>query len=243
MFSPSPAALFSALAETPATYPQTRRCVLAKTITLWGSSSGGDTFSFERGLLGRGYSLVAGTDEAGRGPLAGPVVAAAVILPVSCPYQQFQDSKKLSARRRRELYNVLADMGAMVGVAVVSAAEIDRLNILQASLLAMKQAVADLPAVPDFLLVDGRSAVPVPLPQQALVGGDSRSASIAAASIVAKVTRDELMDQYHQEYPQYNFSRHKGYPTAEHRRIIARIGPCPIHRQSFRPVRECLTGK
>lgn len=186
---------------------------------------------------------MAGTDEAGRGPLAGPVVAASVILPVQCRYDQFLDSKKLTPLRRRELCATLADMGAMVGVAVVSAAEIDRLNILQASLLAMKKAVSLLPVVPDFLLVDGKFTVPLHLPQQALVRGESRSASIAAASIVAKVTRDELMERYHQEYPQYNFNRHKGYPTAEHRRIMARIGPCPIHRQSFRPVRECLAAR
>jgi len=204
---------------------------------------GEDTFSIERSLLRQGYSIVAGTDEAGRGPLAGPVVAASVILPVSCRYAQFRDSKKLTVRSRSELFATLGEMGAMVGVGVVSAAEIDSLNILQASLLAMKKAVAALPVVPDFLLVDGKFTVPVPLPQQALVRGESRSASIAAASIVAKVTRDELMDQYHQEYPRYNFSRHKGYPTAEHRRIIALIGPCPIHRQSFRPVREWLAKK
>lgn len=211
---------------------------------MWGPPPlGEETFSIERSLLRQGYSLVAGTDEAGRGPLAGPVVAAAVILPVSCRYAQFQDSKKLTARRRSELHAVLVEMGALVGVGVVSAAEIDSLNILQASLLAMRKAVADLPVVPDFLLVDGKFTVPVSLPQQALVRGESRSASIAAASIVAKVTRDELMDQYHQEYPRYNFSGHKGYPTAEHRRIIALIGPCPIHRQSFRPVRECLAKK
>lgn len=210
---------------------------MPKAITLWPASPEGDTFAIERFLLSQGYATVAGTDEAGRGPLAGPVVAACVILPPLCEYQQFQDSKKLSAKTRGELAKHLVVLEAEIGVGIVSAAEIDRLNILQASLLAMRKAVERLPVLPDFLLVDGKFTVPMNLPQQALVKGDSRSASIAAASIVAKVTRDAIMEQYHLEYPQYNFASHKGYPTAEHRRVIREIGPCPIHRQSFAPVR------
>ena len=212
---------------------------MPKTITLWPASPAGDTFAIERSLISQGYAAVAGTDEAGRGPLAGPVVAACVILPPHCEYQQFQDSKKLSAKVRRALADRLVALDADIGVGIVSAAEIDRLNILQASLLAMRKAVEKLPGLPDFLLVDGRFTVPMSVPQQALVKGDSRSATISAASIVAKVTRDAIMEQYHLEYPQYNFARHKGYPTAEHRRIIREIGPCPIHRQSFKPVRDC----
>ena len=214
---------------------------MPKAITLWPASSAGagDTFAIERSLISRGYATVAGTDEAGRGPLAGPVVAACVILPLHCEYQQFQDSKKLSAKARRELAHRLVALEAEIGVGIVSAAEIDRLNILQASLLAMRKAVERLPGLPDFLLVDGKFTVPMSVPQKALVKGDSRSASISAASIVAKVTRDAIMEQYHLEYPQYNFARHKGYPTAEHRRVIREIGPCPIHRQSFKPVRDC----
>jgi len=213
---------------------------LSKAITLWSASSSEDTFAIERSLLSQGYSTVAGTDEAGRGPLAGPVVAACVILPPRCEYQQFQDSKKLSAKARKELADRLVAIGAEIGVGIVSAAEIDRINILQASLLAMKKAVENLPGLPDFLLVDGKFTVPMAVPQKALVKGDSRSASISAASIVAKVTRDAIMDEYHRKYPQYNFAKHKGYPTAEHRRVIREIGPCPIHRQSFAPVRDCL---
>jgi ribonuclease HII len=212
---------------------------LPKAITLWPASPDGDTFAIERSLLSQGYAIVAGTDEAGRGPLAGPVVAACVILPPHCEYQQFQDSKKLSAKARGELAQRLVALEAQIGVGIVSAAEIDRLNILQASLLAMKKAVEKLPCLPDFLLVDGKFTVPMAVAQKAYVKGDSRSASISAASIVAKVTRDAIMEQYHLEYPQYNFARHKGYPTAEHRRIIREIGPCSIHRQSFKPVRDC----
>jgi ribonuclease HII len=212
---------------------------LPKAITLWPASPDGDTFAIERSLLSQGYAIVAGTDEAGRGPLAGPVVAACVILPPRCEYQQFQDSKKLSAKARGELAQRLVALEAQIGVGIVSAAEIDRLNILQASLLAMKKAVEKLPCLPDFLLVDGKFTVPMAVAQKAYVKGDSRSASISAASIVAKVTRDAIMEQYHLEYPQYNFARHKGYPTAEHRRIIREIGPCSIHRQSFKPVRDC----
>jgi ribonuclease HII len=212
---------------------------LPKAITLWPASLDGDTFAIERSLLSQGYAIVAGTDEAGRGPLAGPVVAACVILPPHCEYQQFQDSKKLSAKAREELAQRLVALEAQIGVGIVSAAEIDRLNILQASLLAMKKAVEKLPCLPDFLLVDGKFTVPMAVAQKAYVKGDSRSASISAASIVAKVTRDAIMEQYHLEYPQYNFARHKGYPTAEHRRIIREIGPCSIHRQSFKPVRDC----
>jgi len=212
---------------------------LSKTITLWPASSAGDTFAIERFLVSQGYATVAGTDEAGRGPLAGPVVAACVILPLHCDYHQFRDSKKLSAKARGELVDRLVAIGAEIGVGIVSAAEIDRLNILQASLLAMKIAVGKLSSLPDFLLVDGKFTVPLAVEQKALIKGDSRSASISAASIVAKVTRDAIMQQYHLEYPQYNFAKHKGYPTAEHRRILREIGPSPIHRQSFKPVRDC----
>ncbi|MGV1099413.1 ribonuclease HII [Thiovibrio sp. JS02] len=216
---------------------------MAKARRLWPHAPGDDTFAIERSLQTQGYAIVAGTDEAGRGPLAGPVVAACVILPSSCKYQQFQDSKTLNEKVRVQLASELVAIGAVIGVGIVTAAEIDRLNILQASLFAMKKAVESLAVVPDFLLVDGKFPAPVTIAQQALVKGDSRSASIAAASIVAKVRRDALMAKYHAEYPQYNFQRHKGYPTAEHFRLLREHGPCPIHRQSFAPVRECLTGK
>ncbi len=223
---------------------------------LWqGDSAGADSLRFERTLKDQGYRLVAGTDEAGRGPLAGPVVAACVVLPEDCRAAgRFQDSKQLKPQRRLELAAEIAALpGVYLGIGVVEPAEIDRLNILQASLLAMKKAVQALAAappgdgsdglLPDFLLVDGKQQVPIALPQQALVQGDSRSASIAAASIVAKVRRDEIMEHCHRRYPQYNFRRHKGYGTAEHLRLLREHGPCPLHRRSFRPVRSCLGGE
>lgn len=211
---------------------------------LWPESApGAGSFVFERSLYRQGYRLVGGADEAGRGPLAGPVVAACVVLPPECDYAGFRDSKTLTAARRQVLVEEIVRQGGRLGVGVVTAAEIDRLNILQASLLAMKLAVEQLTPAPDFLLVDGRFTVPLPLPQQALIKGDARCASIAAASIVAKVRRDALMEEFHRQYPQYNFQRHKGYATAEHRRCLREYGPCPIHRQSFAPVREALAGR
>jgi len=202
-----------------------------------------DTFSFERELSLQGYKTVAGTDEAGRGPLAGPVVAACVVLPRVCDYKIFRDSKKVSARERKELYQELKKMNAAIGVGLCSTDEIDRLNILQASLFAMKKAMTTLAAVPDYLLVDGKFPVPVFIPQKSLVKGESRSASIAAASIVAKEVRDQMMEEYHRAYPVYNFEKHKGYPTAEHRRLIKEHGPCEIHRRTFKGVREYLAGQ
>jgi ribonuclease HII len=198
------------------------------------------TFSFERELTGKGVRLVAGVDEAGRGPLAGPVVAAAVILPADCQYFLFQDSKKLTEKQRERLFATLTDMGIPIGVGVATPAEIDEINILRASLLAMKRAVLALPEMPDFLLVDGKFTVPLKVSQQALVKGESKSASIAAASIVAKVTRDRMMLDYHAAYPRYNFKKHKGYPTQEHRNLLIQFGPCAIHRKTFGGVRELL---
>jgi ribonuclease HII len=201
-----------------------------------------DTFAFERALIRQGFALVAGTDEAGRGPLAGPVVAGAVILPPACEFGVFRDSKTLSPAARAELLVHLGEIGAVIGVGVCEVAEIDRLNILRASLLAMRKALAALAVSPDFLLVDGKFPVPTLLPQKSLIKGDSRSASIAAASIVAKEERDRLMGEYHHRYPQYNFAAHKGYPTAEHRRLLKAHGPCGIHRRTFKGVRELLEG-
>ncbi len=209
--------------------------------SLW-SPAGTDTFAIERGLMAQGYHLVAGLDEVGRGPLAGPVVAACVVLPAGGDPSPYLDSKKLSATARNRLFERLMTSGALIGHAEVDHAAIDRLNILQASLLAMKLAAEKLARLPDYLLVDGTFPVPLALPQQTLVKGESRSASIAAASIVAKVLRDQLMDRFHQQFPEYNFQQHKGYPTRAHREAIARCGPCPIHRRSFRGVREFVTG-
>jgi len=199
-----------------------------------------DTYSLERSLRQKGYQLIAGLDEVGRGPLAGPVVAACVILQENCDNSSFVDSKTINAKNRSRLYKELKQNGAQISVGVVSEADIDRLNILQASLLAMKKAILSMPVQPDFLLVDGNQPVPISIPQQSLVKGESKSASIAAASIVAKVVRDEMMDQYHLQYPEYNFQKNRGYPTLEHRNAIKIYGPCAIHRQSFKCVKEFL---
>ncbi len=199
-----------------------------------------DTFSFEKGLHRKGHSLVAGLDEVGRGPLAGPVVAACVILPTDCDYQEFVDSKKITHNNRIRLNDKLHQIGAQITVGISSVSEIEQFNILQASLLAMKKAVQALSRQPDYLLVDGTFSVPVSIPQQTLTKGESKSASIAAASIVAKVMRDRMMEDYHQRFPAYNFKKNKGYPTAEHRKAIKEYGPCKIHRQTFKGVREHL---
>ena len=191
---------------------------------------------FEAEVRTRGFRLIAGLDEAGRGPLAGPVVAAAVVLPPKGKWTGVDDSKKLSAGQREKIFPLLMEKALGVGVGIVEAQEIDRLNILQASLKAMQLAVEKLPLPPDFLLIDGIHALRVPLPQQAIPKGDQRCLSIAAASIVAKVTRDRLMTAYHDQYPEYNFARHKGYGTKEHLQAIRKYGCCPLHRQSFRTI-------
>lgn len=209
--------------------------------SLWIDSVLKDNFAIEYHYHQQDYKMIAGVDEAGRGPLAGPVVAAAVILPTdSDDYDQYQDSKKLTPNRRQHLANDLAVNSSLVGIGIISAAEIDQLNILQASLLAMKKAVEALPRTPDFLLIDGKFTVDLPISQHPLIKGESKSASIAAASIIAKVKRDQIMEQYHQEFPEYNFHKHKGYPTIEHRRLLHKYGHCPIHRQSFKPVRNII---
>lgn len=200
-----------------------------------------DSFFYEHQLYQKGVRCLAGVDEAGRGPLAGPVVAGAVVLPVQCDYTLFQDSKKLSAKKRDHLFLTLQEMSIPYAVGIASPAEIEEINILQASLLAMKRAVLALPDMPDYLLVDGKFSVPLDLAQQPLIKGESKSASIAAASIVAKVTRDRIMMEYHEQFPQYNFMKHKGYPTKEHKALLVQFGPCPIHRKTFAGVKELLT--
>jgi len=187
-----------------------------------------------------GYRLIAGIDEAGRGPLAGPVVASAVILPPDFNGAGVDDSKKLTARKRALLYDEIFNRALAVGVGVVDVTQIDEINILQASLLAMERAVARLSPWPDYLLIDGTFPIKTDLPQELLAKGDARSVSIASASIVAKVTRDRLMETYHDAYPQYGFLQHKGYPTRDHREAIRALGACPIHRRSFKGVKEYL---
>ncbi|MDJ0883550.1 MAG: ribonuclease HII [Desulfobacterales bacterium] len=191
---------------------------------------------FEEQARRGGACRVAGVDEVGRGPLAGPVVAAAVVLPERFPTDGINDSKKLSARQRIAAFDRICRRADGIGVGVIDAEVIDRINILQASLLAMATAIDQLDPQPDFLLVDGNQRVKRPIPQMTLKKGDSRSVSIAAASIVAKVTRDRLMDDYHRLFPDYGFARHKGYPTRSHRAAVQSLGGCPIHRRSFKGV-------
>ncbi|MEW6544007.1 MAG: ribonuclease HII [Nitrospirota bacterium] len=193
---------------------------------------------FEREARLCGYGRVAGLDEAGRGPLAGPVVAAAVILPRRFRLPGLNDSKQVVEAERERLDREIRRRAVAVGVGLAAAREIDDLNILEASRLAMSRAILALPSPPDFLLIDAVVLPSVPLPQRAIIKGDGLSVSIAAASIVAKVSRDRLMADYHRRYPQYNFLAHKGYPTPEHLRLLAEHGPCAIHRLSFRPVLE-----
>lgn len=189
--------------------------------------------TFEKNAREEGYQLIAGVDEAGRGPLAGPVVAAAVILPPDYFNPEINDSKQLSASKREMLYDVIEKNAVAVGVRIVEADVIDDVNILQASLQAMRDAVLELSESPDFLLVDGLHRIPIITPQKPVVKGDSLSISIAAASIMAKVTRDRIMEMYHRQFPQYNFRQNKGYGTKEHLDAIWEFGICKIHRKSF----------
>ncbi len=198
------------------------------------------TDCFEAEARRCGFRLVAGADEAGRGPLAGPVVAAAVILPRRCRLPGLNDSKQVPEHERERLYGEIADCALALGVGQASAEEIDRLNILEATRLAMGRAILALTPRPDFLLTDALSLPGLSVPQRPIIKGDGLSLSIAAASIVAKVTRDRLMLEYHRQFPHYNFQIHKGYPTPEHLRLLAEHGPCAIHRRSFRPVSETL---
>ena len=184
----------------------------------------------------QGYLLIAGVDEAGRGPLAGPVVASAVILPANASLDGLTDSKKLTQKQREHFFPVIKQVAVAYAIETVSSEVIDEINILQASLLAMKQAVEKLLPLADLLLIDGNQRVKTSTDQWTIVKGDSQSLSIAAASVLAKVTRDKLMQDYHALYPQYEFARHKGYGTQLHRDRINQHGPCPIHRRSFRGV-------
>lgn len=186
------------------------------------------------------YRLIAGVDEAGRGPLVGAVVAAAVILDAQRPIDGLNDSKKLSASKREQLAEQIKSRAVGWAVCSVEADEIDRINILQASLLAMKRAVESLPEAPDFALIDGNKLPQLGCEAAAIVKGDARVEAIAAASILAKVERDAQMQALHLTYPQYEFDRHKGYPTKAHMALLQRHGPCPQHRRSFAPVRRAL---
>ena len=199
-----------------------------------------DQWFFEKEATQKGYKEIAGIDEAGRGPLAGPVVSAAVILPVDFSLTGVTDSKKLTPARRNRLYDQIYTHAVSVGIGIVDPIEIDRINILQASLLSMAMAVENLNPQPGCLLIDGTFSISSKLPQKPIAKGDSLSISIAAASIIAKVTRDRLMESYHFYYPQFDFPKHKGYPTKAHKEAIRTFGSCPIHRQSFKGVKEYI---
>jgi ribonuclease HII len=199
----------------------------------------GCDLSIEDELRRAGATVIAGVDEAGRGPLAGPVVAAAVILPTKYSHEGLNDSKKLSPARRDAIYEELVSREDVIWCAgEASVEEIEQLNILRATHLAMERAVRGLRVQPDMTIIDGLVVRDFPYAQQAVVKGDSKSLSVAAASIIAKVGRDRAMVEYDRQYPQYGFRKHKGYGTREHLENLRRHGPCPIHRQSFRPVAE-----
>ena len=186
--------------------------------------------------------LVAGVDEAGRGPLAGPVVAAAVILDPQKPIDGLDDSKKLNEKQRETLFPQVCENALAWSVIEITPAEIDRINILQATLLGMKRAIESLTPCPTLALVDGNRAPDVNCQVKTIVQGDRLEPAISAASILAKVTRDRFMLEMHGQFPQYGFDRHKGYPTAEHMRLLQEWGPCEIHRRSFAPVRNAMQG-
>lgn len=207
------------------------------------SSSPANLLRFEAVAWTDGYRRVVGIDEAGRGPIAGPVVAAAVMLPVECAIPDVNDSKALTAAQRCDLMDELLSIGGIgMAVADVPSDAIDRMNILRATYAAMQAAVAQLDPQPDFALVDGRPGLRLEIPLRSIIKGDARSASIAAASIVAKVTRDRMMQEFDCIYPGYGFAIHKGYATRDHLDALRRLGPSPIHRTSFAPVARVVCG-
>jgi ribonuclease HII len=195
---------------------------------------------YENTARSRGYHSIAGIDEAGRGPLAGPVVAAAVLLAPDSRFIGLNDSKKLSPQIREKFFLIIKEQALSYGIGTVDVEKIDKINILQASLLAMKYAVEALPMKPNLLLIDGSQHIDTKVEQWTIIKGDSLSQSIAAASVLAKVTRDKLMERYHEQFPRYAFNKHKGYGTRLHRDLIKKHGPCPIHRRTFKGVREFI---
>lgn len=192
-----------------------------------------DNLEVEHILWQEGIRNIAGIDEAGRGPLAGPVVAAAVIFEPYYHIEGVTDSKKLSAKQREHFFEIITQNALSYGVGIVDNREIDRINIRRATFKAMRIAIGSLKINPQYLLIDGEELPDKIYPQEAIVKGDVRCFTIAAASIIAKVTRDRMLIEYDQQYPQYGFSRHKGYGTAFHREMIKKLGPCPLHRRSF----------
>lgn len=192
-----------------------------------------DLWLYEHEAAREGFACICGVDEAGRGPLAGPVCAAAVILPPDIQIESLNDSKKLTDKKRRALYDVITEQAVSYGIAFADEKEIDEINILQATFLAMRRAFEKLTVTPDIALIDGNRAPGLSSRERTIVHGDALSASVAAASILAKVTRDRLMEEYDAQYPQYGFAVHKGYGTQRHYAALREFGACPIHRQSF----------
>jgi len=190
-------------------------------------------YRYDQSLRKQGYPQVAGIDEAGRGPLAGPVVAAAVVLKEGITIAGLRDSKKVPEDERTSLFSSIQDVAVDIGIGIVGPEDIDRLNILRATRLSMEIAVAKLSVTPDMLIIDALSLPSIPIMQRSPIKAESVSASVAAASIIAKYTRDKIMLDYHYRYPMYNFKKHKGYATKEHLEMLQRYGPCPIHRKSF----------
>ncbi len=199
----------------------------------WTGVTTNDRLFHERRLRGEGFTRIAGIDEAGRGPLAGPVVAAAVILPIDNVVPDVNDSKQLTDEKRRTLLEELRKKASSIGLGIVWEKDIDRINILQATLRSMSMAVGNLWEAADYVLVDGNRGPELTIPSLTIVAGDETCYSIAAASIIAKVARDDIMIEFDRVFPEYGFASHKGYSTEEHRAAIQRHGPCPIHRRSF----------
>lgn len=191
------------------------------------------TWEYEQQAWARGYTAVCGVDEAGRGPIAGPVCAAAVILPADIVVDGLDDSKKLTEKKRELLYDIITENALAWSVSLVDERVIDEINILQATYRAMRQAVEGLPCPADFAYVDGNRSEGLTLPHACIVSGDAKLPSIAAASIIAKVTRDRLMRQFAVQYPHYGFEKHKGYETRAHDEALLAYGPCPLHRRTF----------
>lgn len=196
-------------------------------------------YAYEKAAYDKGYKVIAGCDEAGRGPMAGPLTVAACVFEEGFYDERINDSKQLSERKREELFDLIKQTAKAYAVVVIDEKTVDDLNVYEASRQGMINAVKQLGIEVDYILTD---AMPLrnEMAHEAIIKGDSKSISIAAASILAKVTRDRIMKKYDEKYPQYNFKKHKGYPTKEHKELLKKYGPCPIHRRSFGPVKECL---
>ncbi len=210
---------------------------------LFGDALACDPLFFERRARASGYTCIAGLDEAGRGPLAGPVVAAAVVLPADLLISGLTDSKQVPESARERLFDIIRELAVCHGIGIASEQIIDDVNIYQATIIAMERALEPLVPRPDYLLLDAITLPRIALPQNPLVKGDRRSHSIAAASILAKVTRDRLMLELHDKFPRYNFQKHKGYGTREHLALLQKYGPCEAHRKTFKPVSQMLRGE